>query len=69
MPRRVARQHVVYIVFMFRLMIPLAFGVTILDEPTRLACLENDALILAGFGTAVSGRRAFAMIEIICPHK
>jgi hypothetical protein len=35
-------------------MIPLAFGVAILDEHTRLTCLETDAspLLLATISTA-----------------
>jgi hypothetical protein len=36
-------------------MIPLALGVAILDEHTRLTCLQTNAL-LAAFGAAV-GRR------------
>jgi hypothetical protein len=38
-------------------MLPLTYGIAILDEHTRLACLETHVtpLLLAALGTAVNG--------------
>ena len=39
-------------------MISLAFGATVLDEHTRLACLETNAPLLAAIGTVANCRHA-----------
>jgi len=51
-----------------RPMLPLARGVAILDERTRLTRLKTSAPLLAALGTAADRRIAKIMVHDVPPH-
>jgi hypothetical protein len=46
-------------------MIPLTYGIAILDRHTRLARLETNASLLAALGAAAGIRRIVTMVTMV----